>query len=183
MRVICGSLKGKKLLAADADITRPTADRAKEGLFNILQNILLKEERKWQEITFVDVFAGSGAIGIEAFSRGSKSVFLFEKDKTALSFLKKNTKDLPIRIISGDACFPPVTAKAVDMIFFDPPYGQNLWEKALPNFVKQKWIGENTLIIVETDKVLESAIPAGFCLIREQVYSRNKFLFLKKDSE
>ena len=77
MRVISGQYRGKKLLAADEEITRPTSDRAKEGLFNILNNYLLKNSKSWQEIFFCDVFAGSGAIGIEAVSRGTKNVFLF----------------------------------------------------------------------------------------------------------
>ena len=78
------------MLAADESITRPTSDRAKEGLFNILNHHLLLLNKSWPDICFLDVFAGSGGMGIEAFSRGSKKVFLFEKNKEALKCIRQN---------------------------------------------------------------------------------------------
>lgn len=178
MRVIAGSLRGKKLLSADKEVTRPTADRAKEGLFNILNHLLLTKQKGWNDIVFVDVFAGSGAVGIEAFSRGAKEVILFEQDKSALSFLTKNIQNLPIQVVRADACFPPIRQKKADILFFDPPYGKGLWQKALPNFFKQGWIDSNTLIIIESDSALKEEVPTSYCLLREQHYGRNRFLFL-----
>ena len=94
MRVISGIYRGKKLLSADAEITRPTSDRAKEGLFNILNHYLKTIEKSWEDIVFCDVFSGSGSIGIEAVSRGTKKVFLFENNRLALNVIKTNTKNI-----------------------------------------------------------------------------------------
>ncbi|MBQ8250513.1 MAG: RsmD family RNA methyltransferase [Alphaproteobacteria bacterium] len=182
MRVISGLYRGKKLLSADETITRPTSDRAKEGLFNILNNYLLKHNKSWQEICFCDVFAGSGAIGIEAVSRGTKNIFLFENNRLALKFIRENSKGMPVQIIETDACFPPVAKKKMDIIFFDAPYGKGLWQKSLDAFYKQGWIDSHTLIIVEIDKKIKEEIPPSFTCVREQEYGRNLFLFLQMDN-
>ena len=179
MRVISGVFRGKKLLAADESITRPTSDRAKEGLFNILNHHLLKLNKSWPDICFLDVFAGSGGMGIEAFSRGAKKVFLFENNKQALTCIRQNTSGMKeIKIITTDACFPPKVLDIADIIFFDPPYGKGLWQKSLCQFREKGWLTENTLIIIETDKLIKEDIPEGFEIIREQSYGRNLFLFL-----
>ena len=179
MRVISGQYRGKKLLAADEEITRPTSDRAKEGLFNILNNYLLKNSKSWQEIFFCDVFAGSGAIGIEAVSRGTKNVFLFENNRLALKMIRENSKGMPVQIIKTDARFPPSAKNKMDIIFFDAPYGKGLWQKSLEAFYKQGWIDSETLVIVEIDKKIKEEIPSSFICTREQEYGRNLFLFLQ----
>ena len=179
MRVISGQYRGKKLLAADEEITRPTSDRAKEGLFNILNNYLLKNSKSWQEIFFCDVFAGSGAIGIEAVSRGTKNVFLFENNKLALKMIRENSKGMPVQIIETDACYPPSAKHKMDIIFFDAPYGKGLWQKSLEAFYKQGWIDSNTLVVIEIDKKIKEEIPSSFICTREQEYGRNLFLFLQ----
>ncbi len=179
MRVIAGCYRGKKLLAADADITRPTSDRAKEGLFNILTHHLKKQEKNWKDIIFCDVFSGSGSIGIEAVSRGTKSVFFFENNPLALKMIRLNTKDMDVKIIAKDACFPPKAFKSADIVFFDAPYGKGLWQKSLLAFKKNGWIDTQTLIIVETDKKITEQAPSDFVCTREQDYGRNLFLFLQ----
>ena len=180
MRVISGVFRGKKLLAADESITRPTSDRAKEGLFNILNHHLLLLNKSWPDICFLDVFAGSGGMGIEAFSRGSKKVFLFEKNKEALKCIRQNILNMKdIKVVIGDACLPPVSSECADIIFFDPPYGKGLWQKSLIQFQKNGWINNKTLVIVETDKLIQEEIPDSFEITRTQSYGRNLFLFLK----
>lgn len=181
MRVISGCFRGKKLLSADSDITRPTSDRAKEGLFNILNHYLQQKQKSWEDIIFCDVFAGSGSMGIEAVSRGTKSVFLFENNALALKIIKTNTKDMSVNIVSKDACLPPKTNKVADIIFFDAPYGKGLWQKALLGFKNSGWINTETLVIVETDKKIKEDIPNGFVCTRQQDYGRNLFLFLKTE--
>lgn len=178
MRVISGIYRGKKLLSADAEITRPTSDRAKEGLFNILNHYLKTIEKSWEDIVFCDVFSGSGSIGIEAVSRGTKKVFLFENNRLALNIIKTNTKNIPINIIFGDAINPPVASYEADIVFFDAPYGKGLWQKALNSFVSKGWITQNTLIIVEIDKTITEEVPTTFNVDRTQDYGRNRFLFL-----
>ena len=178
MRVISGLYRGKKLLSADGDITRPTSDRAKEGLFNILNHHLKTIQKSWEEIVFCDVFAGSGSIGIEAVSRGTKNVFLFENNRLAINIIKQNSKNMPVNIVCTDACTPPKAKQFADIIFFDAPYGKGLWQKALVSFSKTGWIEKDTLIIVEIDKKIKEEVPSGFVCDRVQDYGRNQFLFL-----
>lgn len=180
MRVISGRLRGKKLISASSEVTRPTSDRAKEGLFNILNHILLKQEKKWEEIVFVDVFSGSGSIGIEAYSRGAKEVILFENNPLAIQAIKQNIKNLNIELIQKSACFPAERKKRVDVLFFDAPYGKNLWQESIQSFKKQGWITNETVIIVEIDKEITEEIPEQFLCERTQDYGRNRFLFLRE---
>lgn len=180
MRVISGVFRGKKLVAADESVTRPTSDRAKEGLFNILNHHLLNLNKSWPDICFLDVFAGSGSVGIEAFSRGAKKVFLFENNKQALDCIWQNIINMKgINVISKDACFPDESKEIADIVFFDAPYGKGLWQKSLVQFQNAKWINNDTLIIVEIDKLIQEEIPKGFEVFRQQSYGRNLFLFLK----
>ena len=119
-------------------------------------------------------------MGIEAFSRGSKKVFLFEKNKEALKCIRQNILNMKdIKVVIGDACLPPVSLECADIIFFDPPYGKGLWQKSLIQFQKNGWIDNQTLIIVETDKLIQEEIPDSFEITRTQSYGRNLFLFLK----
>lgn len=183
MRVIAGTFRGKKLQGPPEEITRPTSDRAKEGLFNILTHYLSQIQKQWADIIFCDVFAGSGAIGIEAVSRGTQRVFLFEKNVIALKYINRNTAGMPVEIIKRDACFPPAVSKAVDIIFMDPPYNKGLWEKALIAFNQKGWIDSATLIVIESDREVKENIPSPFVLCQERSYGRNKFLFLKREED
>lgn len=183
MRVVSGLYRGKKLLSAEGDITRPTSDRAKEGLFNILNHYLTTIQKTWADIYFCDVFAGSGSIGIEAVSRGTKNVFVFENNKLALKMIRANTQGMNIQVVDCDACCPPLAKHKIDIIFFDAPYGKGLWQKSIVSFLNQGWIDKNTLIIVEIDKKIKEGIPKGFSCTREQSYGRNLFLFLQLDNE
>ena len=183
MRVVGGTYRGKKIIAPDSLKTRPTADRARESLFNILNSWLLKQGKTWSEISFADVFSGTGAIGIEALSRGAKEVFCFENDREALRCLRQNTNGMErINIVSGDA-LNPLVHSAVSIIFMDAPYGKGLWQESLNQFNQKGWIDDETLIIIETDKKLNEMLPAGYELLQERSAGRNVFLFAKKQKE
>ena len=179
MRIIAGTLRGKIISSPDGMGTRPTADRARESLFNILNSILMKQGKVWSDLTFADVFAGSGAIGIEALSRGAKEVFCIENEAMALDTLKKNVQNLSgIHILNQSALDPPIH-KAIDILFMDAPYGKGLWQSALPAFQRAGWIKEQTLIIIETDQKLHEVLPVGYTLLQERSQGRNTFLFAK----
>ena len=183
MRIVGGTYRGKKIMAPDSLTTRPTADRARESLFNILNSLWMKEGKNWTDITFADVFSGTGAMGIEALSRGTQEVFCFENNTEALRCLRQNTQGLKqIHIIAGDALNPP-KHQAVSVVFMDAPYGKGLWQEALVRFQKNGWIDENTLIIIETDKKLNETLPKGYTLLQERSAGRNVFLFAKKEKE
>ena len=181
MRIVGGKKRGKKLQTPTDDRTRPTSDRARESLFNILNAILLKEGRTWKEITFLDVFAGTGAVGLEAVSRGAAESLFIENYPPALECLKANTHDFEnAHVMMCDATCPPYTPRSMDIIFMDAPYREELWEKALMALNNKGWIDKNTLIIVEIEKNEENILPAGFELLDDRIYGRNRLLFCKK---
>ena len=182
MRIIAGTLRGKVLTAPQGANTRPTADRARESLFNILNSLLLKGGFSWDKITFADVFAGSGAVGLEAYSRGAQAVFCVENDPSALKALRTNAQGLSkIHILGSSALNPPAHAP-VDILFMDAPYGKGLWQLALGAFDAAGWITPKTLIIIETDQKLHEALPKGYCLLQGRNQGRNTFLFAIKES-
>ena len=180
MRLISGQFKGR-LLKAPPEGTRPTADRAKEMLFDILNASLMRAQKQWSRVRFADVFAGSGAVGLEAVSRGAKNVWLFEKNPVAQKIIRQNGHDMAFELL-GDALMPPKINKSMDILFMDAPYGKRLWEMALPAFDKQGWIDKNTCVIIEVDGKEKPDLPHGFVLQQTRHQGRNTFLFLTKEA-
>ena len=178
MRIISGKFKGRVLIAPPEG-TRPTADRAKEMLFDMLSSLLMKEGKRWENLKFADVFAGSGAVGLEAVSRGCKKVYLFENNSVAQKIIRQNGKGMTFELL-GDALKPVPANLPVEILFMDPPYGKGLAEQTLPQFSAQGWIDEKTLIIIEEDKTSIVEIPMGFTLYEKRASGRNTFYFLKK---
>lgn len=183
MRIVSGKWRGKTIQAPEGMTTRPTSDRARETLFNILNAMLLKEGRVWSDISFADVFAGSGGVGIEALSRGARKVRCMENNPAALVCLKQNTAGMAgIEVVGRDALRPPV-GESVDILFMDAPYGKGLWQAALEALAIAGWIDDKTMVVIETDSRLTEALPIGYEMIRERAAGRNKFLFAKKRRE
>lgn len=178
MRIISGKFKGRTLITPPEG-TRPTADRAKEMLFDMLSSFLMKEGKRWENLKFADVFAGSGAVGLEAASRGAKTVYLFENNSKAQKTIRQNGKEMTFELY-GDALKPIPAKNPIDILFMDPPYGKGLAEQALPEFLNQGWIDKNTLIIIEEDKVNTIEVPKEFLLQEKRSAGRNTFYFLKK---
>ena len=182
MRIVAGTKKGKKLLTPVDEKTRPTSDKAREALFNIINSLLLKEEKNWQEITFLDVFAGTGAVGLEALSRGAKEAWFIENHTPAIKCIKTNTADFEnAHVLICDATCPPFITTPVRMIFMDAPYREELWEQALTALNTKGWINNQTLIIIEIDKTEDGILPSGFKLIDDRTYGRNRLLFVRKE--
>lgn len=149
MRIVAGELKGRKLVAPDAGSTRPTTDRVREAIFNALTSLDLLVGAR-----VADLYAGSGALGIEALSRGAEHCTFVEKDRAALSAIHANIGALGLsgrsRVVSGDAL---VMAKglAVDLVFADPPYGFDAWERLLDAIVADFVVVEGSSEIVPGD--------------------------------
>lgn len=181
MRVISGIARGKKLFSPITPATQPTMDRAKETLFNMLESWRLKEGKGWGQLSFLDVFAGSGSIGIEAWSRGVKLLYFIENNSDALKILNQNLALVKLpQATPVDALNPPPAPRAMSLVFMDAPYGKGLWTAALPKLVEMGWIDSNTLIVVETDKKAPEIVPEGFVEIKERAAGRNLFLFIKQ---
>jgi 16S rRNA (guanine966-N2)-methyltransferase len=179
MRVIAGSAKGRKLLAPEGMNTRPTTDRLKEALFGMIQFDVPQAE-------FLDLFAGSGAIGIEALSRGAKSLDLAEQDSKALSCIVSNLKNLKMEQkakiwpISVEKALQKLSqaSRTFDMIFMDPPYQKGWEDKICAMISEYKLLKPEGILIVESSSETEIT-AAGLTLIKEKCYKTTKFSFFR----
>ena len=168
MRILSGKLKGSKILTnnnkitgSDSFITRPTSDRVKETLFNIVQHGFNVDFTK---ISFLDCFSGSGAIGLEAISRGCVSVFFLEKNNVACGCIKKNLANFKLynsdkgrsyRILSYDFFDKDLLLDSeFDVVFLDPPYGMATDSEVLIRLKELRATKKNSLIIYESNKEL-----------------------------
>ena len=181
MRVIAGSAKRTVLTAPEGLNTRPTSDRAKESLFSILGE-------KVRGARFLDIFCGSGAIGIEALSLGAASAVFVDNSPHAIKALTANlTKtrlnhNAEVLHMSVDNAIQKLENRQFDIIFLDPPYGTNLVIPALKNLWQKhqnQLLAENGLIIAETDSKEFPDIPEDFTLESTREYGRTKFLFIR----
>lgn len=153
MRVISGTARGTKLESIDSIETRPTLDRVKESLFNIIQN-------KIEDSLVLDLFAGSGAIGIEFISRGCKKAYFCEKSHDAIKMINKNLIKTKFQnkseIFEKDyiKCLELLETMNVklDIIYIDPPYGQDLAGKAVEQIISLGLLEQNGIIVIETDE-------------------------------
>ena len=165
MRITGGSLRGRTLKAPDGMATRPTADRVREALFNILAH------HEWGDdigkpligTVVLDAFAGTGALGLEAISRGAASCTFFEKDRKALFCLKENVvlakMDEVAKIIQMDVTRPPKAPQPASLVFLDPPYHKGLIEAAVAALTAQGWIAPHALLVCETAKDETLSLP------------------------
>jgi 16S rRNA (guanine966-N2)-methyltransferase len=185
MRIVGGSHRGRHLLAPPGEIVRPTSDRAREALFNILSHGQLATGGiPFAEAAVLDAFAGTGALGIEALSRGAASAVFIERDREALAVLRKNIDALGegarARIMPGDAAHPPRATSRCAVAFLDPPYRSGLAASALATLAAAGWFAPHGLAVVEIAAREEFLRPAGFTLIDERVYGTARLLFLRR---
>lgn len=169
MRIVAGQWRGRTIEAPPGDATRPTKDRVREALFSMLASRL----GTFEGLRVADLFAGSGALGLEALSRGAAHCTFVERDPAAIKSLEKNISSLNANadIRRGSAEGLGTTSHACDLIVMDPPYGSDLADKILANLTKQGWIGPSSWISVETER---GASIAGDGLVAEAVRNFGK---------
>lgn len=181
MRVIAGTARSLPLKTPDGLDTRPTTDRIKETLFNILQPYL-------PDGIFVDLFSGSGGIGIEALSRGAKHAYFVENYPKAFACIQQNVKftkfEEQATLLKQDVmgALTAIHEKEVDVIFMDPPYAAGYEERVLKQLHEMSYVTEDTLLVVEAtlDRDFSFAQELGYVITREKNYKTNKHVFLKK---
>ncbi|MBR3307267.1 MAG: 16S rRNA (guanine(966)-N(2))-methyltransferase RsmD [Lachnospiraceae bacterium] len=181
MRVIAGSARSLQLKTPAGEGTRPTTDRIKETLFNVLQNDI-------PDCVFADLFAGSGGVGIEALSRGAKKAYFVETDREALGCIEDNLKHTKLfdkaMVIRADAvnALNYSIREAVDVVFADPPYGQGYDEKLLRSALDSKSVTADTLIIIEEaiNRDFSFAEAMGYEIVKQKDYKTNRHVFLKR---
>ena len=182
MRVIAGSRRHLILKTVPGMAVRPTQDRTKETLFNILNPYLA-------DCRFLDLFSGSGAIGIEALSRGAKDVVLVEQSAESLACIKDNLKTTKLtdeaRVLAMDvfSAIPKLAAegKAFDIIFMDPPYDNELEKRALTMLADSCLVNEDTIIVVEASMqtTFSYVEELGLEVYREKNYKNNRHVFIQ----
>ncbi|MBQ3053306.1 MAG: 16S rRNA (guanine(966)-N(2))-methyltransferase RsmD [Clostridia bacterium] len=179
MRVIAGSAKGHSLKTPKGLYTRPTTDKVKGSLFSMLMGHLA-------DAKVLDLFAGSGGLGIEALSRGAKECVFVDMDSDAVSCIKENlaftkTKE-KARVVQGDSLqFLKTESSPFDLIFIDPPYHHNLGAKSMELIFSQNLLKSGGLVSLETDEgELETEEFEGFELIKSKSYGRISLKIYKK---
>lgn len=183
MRVIAGKARRLQLKTVESMAVRPTTDRIKETLFNMLNNDLC-------DCLFLDLFAGSGAIGIEALSRGARQATFVEKDSLALSCIRENLKTTKLEedaVVMASDVLSAVDSlekkkQTFDIIFMDPPYNMSLEKTVLEHLEHTSLVSEDTLIIIEAslETDMDFVESMDFEIIKEKTYKTNKHIFVKK---
>lgn len=182
MRIIGGKARGTKLYTLEGDNTRPTLDRVKESLFNIIQKDI-------PESTFLDLFSGSGAIGLEAVSRGAKKAILCDNSKEAINIIKKNIDkthlqeqvelyQLPFERLLNDKI-----REKIDIIYIDPPYKTDFVYNAIKIILNKNLIDQDSIVIIETDeeeRIIKQMETLNIEIVNQRKYGRAHLIFVKK---
>ena len=179
MRIIAGAFRGRKLAAPQGHALRPTADRLRESLFNILAH---GDGPPLEGARVADIFAGTGAVGLEALSRGAAQVTFVEKSAASLECLQRNIAMLDVtercRVIAASARRLPPADASFDLIFLDPPYRRGLAEPALAALLAAGWTGPGSRLVLETAADEAVALPQGLVEIDRRASGDSVLLFL-----
>ncbi len=155
MRIVAGEWRGRTLAAPPGQATRPTADRVRQTLFDMLLHAPWGGRARIEGARVLDAFAGTGALGLEALSRGAAEAAFIERDRAALATLRANVAacraEQRCRVLAGDATAPP-PGVACQLLFLDPPYAQGLAGAALAALAARGWIAPGALLAVETGR-------------------------------
>jgi 16S rRNA (guanine966-N2)-methyltransferase len=183
MRIIAGRFKGKTLDAPKGLNTRPTSDRVREALFNVLEHGAPAVD--FESARVLDLFAGSGALGLEALSRGARYCLFIEDDAGARGAIRRNVEAMGLtgitKIWRRDATTlgPVGNLTPFDLIFCDPPYGKGLGERALASAVEGQWIAPQAIAVLEERAGLAPAWPAPFEEIDRRRYGDTEIAIAK----
>jgi 16S rRNA (guanine966-N2)-methyltransferase len=181
MRIISGEWRGRQIIAPKGDATRPTADRTRETLFSMLTSRL----GSFEGLAVADLFAGSGALGLEALSRGAASCVFVEQDKPALDALRTNITKLDgarekgADIRPGSVMALGHVVKPLDLILMDPPYGSGAGAVALDKLARSGWVGPATWVSIETGRDEKIEVD-GFEIDVERSSGKAKLTILRR---
>ncbi|QIG97446.1 MULTISPECIES: 16S rRNA (guanine(966)-N(2))-methyltransferase RsmD [unclassified Bradyrhizobium] len=182
MRVVGGRLKGRNLASPSGREIRPTADRLRESVFNILIHAY---DNPIADARVLDLFAGTGALGIEAVSRGAKFTLFVDNGAEARALLRNNVESLGLggttKVYRRDATDlgPAHPVEPFSLVFLDPPYGKGLADKALASLRDGGWLTRGALLVVEEARAAAFAAPAGFEELERRAYDDTEFVFLR----
>ena len=178
MRIIAGAWRGRPLVAPDGDATRPTSDRAREGIFSMLASRL----GGFEGVAVADLFAGTGALGLEALSRGAAHCLFVEKEAAALAALRRNVERLgaggrvEIRSQAAEHAAPPPTPR--DLVLIDPPYRSGLAGAALARIAGAGWLAPGAWVALEHGGA-PVALPDALAVEAERRFGKASILLLR----
>ena len=182
MRIVAGKHRGRPLAAPSGPDIRPTSDRAREGLFNILEHGRIAVEL--EDAHILDAFAGTGALGLEALSRGAAHATFIENARGARGTLAENIASFDetarSTILNADATNPPPADRPVDVAFLDPPYKAGLLEPALVALERRGWLSDTTLIVTELSSADTFTPPDFLEEANRRKYGAAQVLFLRR---
>ena len=182
MRVVGGRLKGRNIAAPVSRDIRPTADRLRESVFNILVHAY---ENPIDGARVLDLFAGTGALGIEAVSRGAAFTLFVDNGAAARALLRNNVEALALggatKVYRRDATDlgPAHPLEPFSLVFLDPPYGKGLAEKSLASLRDGGWLTPGALLVVEEAEAAGFTAPEGFEELERRAYDDTEFVFLR----
>ncbi|MEM7224419.1 MAG: 16S rRNA (guanine(966)-N(2))-methyltransferase RsmD [Pseudomonadota bacterium] len=186
MRIVAGRYRGRRLAAPPGFDVRPTGERTREALFDVLS----RGRDGAQALTglrVLDAFAGSGALGLEALSRGAVQVSFMESQAVALAVLRDNVRHLEAeaacQVFKADVLRPPKASEPVDLVLMDPPYNQGMAEPGLRALVSAGWIAPGTRVIVELMAKEPFDPPDGFTVTDQRKYGKARLVFLSTDQD
>lgn len=174
MRIVSGKYRGRLLKSPLNNRIRPTADRTKEAVFSSLESRIGVNGCK-----FMDAFCGSGAMGLEAASRGASSVYMMDIDTRLARDNASGYKDENIHIITCDVLKPVSAPKVMDVVFIDPPYAMEAGAKAIVALKETGWANAETLFVVETDKDDKSIVESEYSYCEMKRYGKTVVYFIK----
>jgi 16S rRNA (guanine966-N2)-methyltransferase len=183
MRIVAGKFRGTALATPKGAATRPTGDRVREALFNILEHGI--EDFSLQGARVLDLFAGTGALGLEALSRGAKYALFIDDAAEARGLIRRNIETLHLTGIakiwrrSATGLGPAGNVAPFDLVFLDPPYGKGLGEQALRSAREGGWIRSGGVAILEEAAKSEISLPDGYEEMDRRTYGDTQVLFLR----
>ena len=182
VRIITGAWRGRSIEVPPGNTVRPTADRVREALFNRLAHAFADTGFTLADAQVVDVFAGTGALGLEALSRGAAQATFLDRNPEAVALIKRNIAKLGCEdravVMNADGAHVPRAVSPSNLAFLDPPYGEGLVVPALTGLARQGWLAPNALVVVETDADEIEPAAEGYALLDRRTYGRVALSFL-----
>ena len=188
MRIVGGKLKGRAIKTPEGRTTRPTSDRARESIFNVLAHADWAPSLEGRRV--IDAFAGSGALGLEAMSRGAAFCLFVETDSAARGCIRDNIEAFQLfgstrihrRSATDLGAKPAGLGAPFDLVFMDPPYAYDLVPPALDQLIRGAWITQEALVVAETGADEAAPLTPGWALLDERTYGAARVSFLRQNS-
>ena len=178
MRIVAGTWRGRVLAAPPGQATRPTSDRVRQAMFDMLLHARWGGRTVVEGAKVLDGFAGTGALGLEALSRGAASAVFMERDRAALGALQANITAMrataQCRVLAADTLAPP-RGEPCGLVFLDPPYGQGLVPRAMAALAAAGWLAGDALVVAETGREEALELPGAMCADRVHGVARVSF--------